>query len=1095
MIVLVTVLMVSGFAVAGLAGVLGAHASSVAPVPTAASVPASHAASASAVRENTATNAKNIGASMASAALAATKAAGLKPNVVFVPRPSATAAQRAEAGASGHVTPLYTGSPAPMGLGYYGLSSGPGGQVVPTILNTTSVEATVAMNYTGVQANDLFQSSPDSYGIQLNAVVTNVTLFGTGGYSFWTQNVIEYYPQTDVMALITNVWNFSGGPLSANVFYTHGPWGTQVGTEYYYAEYGFGLIGPIAYPFDITLYENSTVSGGRNNVSFNVGLSGPSFPVGGIYLPYDYVVFNSIAAGHPSVVTAPSNYTANGYQYNPIGLTDDFELIFGGPGGGSQSTLFDADATLGLAYLDGGSYVSVPAAFNYGGETGETVTGASIGWSNAAGGPFSTYGTMTTGPSLMGGLWNATGPQGTYPVTLAVTPANAFNILGPVIGPGNFSQNFTVNEPGIAPEAFTNTLYLAPGNYTLLTELSGYDPVSSILDVTGPTTVTLSLVADPATGVYTPLWAFNDGEVAALAVSGLGTAGSPYIMPNTQALPLSSVFGLYNDYTFPVYPGVFFMNTDVTTEFVSPPSFNTTTNTFAFPGQYLPSYNDLQYWFWNVYHVGVLNAANISGWFGQSSWYPSVFDTFNVIFYQGGNNLVAGNTFNSEGQGLLVFSGGTFFGPLNVGGGNNTIWGNVFNQVLAPGCPTASCETIISPVLGLGLELAAPNTLIYNNEFLTPTTAWELPINLYSGIAEFFSGNAWNIAPVPGSVVNFAAGFPAYPLTGVITGPNSYVNGVWNHKGWQGGNYWWDYGLTLNPYNGADNPYGVLPYDENSVTFIAQLYPPTYYSATWIYPGGDFEPLTFATLWPITFCESGLPAGDSWDVNVGFAGTPMQSFTTTAACYTVYLPNSFGYNFNVSAPYGYTATPSSATNLNVNNHAGVVKIVFTKTSFTVTFTESGLSAKQLASGWTVTLNGTTKTVHGVSVTFTGVLNWTNIPYVVAGPKGEVVSGSGIGTVTVAGKNVTVPVKFVAGTSYTLTFSMKGLAKNTNWCVVVDGWSQCTKTGSIKFSYLTTGTYTFTVPTVAGYTVTPSSGSVTLTKNTSVPLKAKAIVGA
>ncbi|HYA10309.1 MAG TPA: hypothetical protein VEH10_01365, partial [Thermoplasmata archaeon] len=108
------------------------------------------------------TDASNAASRAADAALGASRAAGVRPNVAFVPRPSATAAELASARETGLVAPLYSGTPAPMGLAYYGLRAGPGGEVLGSILNTTRLVATVDLNATGVRAADLFQSSPDS---------------------------------------------------------------------------------------------------------------------------------------------------------------------------------------------------------------------------------------------------------------------------------------------------------------------------------------------------------------------------------------------------------------------------------------------------------------------------------------------------------------------------------------------------------------------------------------------------------------------------------------------------------------------------------------------------------------------------------------------------------------------------------------------------------------------------------------------------------------------------------------------------------------------------------------------------------------------
>ncbi len=88
----------------------------------------------------------------------------------------------------GHVTPLYSIAPAPMGVGYYGLNNTTGA-IQNTTVNTTSLAGTYSTAdplgtqteefdvSTGSSFNDI-QPSTDSYGAQLNAVLTNVTIFG-----------------------------------------------------------------------------------------------------------------------------------------------------------------------------------------------------------------------------------------------------------------------------------------------------------------------------------------------------------------------------------------------------------------------------------------------------------------------------------------------------------------------------------------------------------------------------------------------------------------------------------------------------------------------------------------------------------------------------------------------------------------------------------------------------------------------------------------------------------------------------------------------------------------------------------------------------
>ncbi|HTP53998.1 MAG TPA: thermopsin family protease [Thermoplasmata archaeon] len=1010
---------------------------------------------------------------MAAHALATTRAAGLKSNIVFVPRPSASPAQVARAQESGVVSPLYTGDPAPIGLAYYGLSGTGTGPAVATILNTTAVQGTVDANATGIQGLDLYQSSPDSYGIQLNSVLTNVTLFGQSGFSFWTQNVVEYYPSSGFMVLITNIWNFSGGSYNGNEFYQHGSFGTNYYGElgYYYAELVVPF--PVYYPFNLTLTMNSGINDGRDNMSFSDSLVSPTLPGEDFSVSnWDYAIFNSTTVAFPGPLTNPSNYTANGESYDPLGLTNDFELDICGPGGGSQVDLGAADATLGLSYLSGGTFVSVPAAYNYGGETGETATGANVAWSNAPGGPgnLPEYGTMTTGPSILSGLWGTGAPEGSDAVTLNVSPANAFNFLE-YMGSAGFITPI-VAESEFAPTITGNTLYLMPGSYSLRTELSDFAPTFQTLTVAGPQTVTLALTPHHGAGVYTPLWAFSNAEVAAIATSGSGTAASPYMLPNHQGAALPSDFGLYNDYGFPVFPGVFLMGTTVSTELYQPASFLTATNDFQFPGDELPQTNDLQLWFWNVTGVSLVDAANISGWFTQDAWYPISFDSFNVIFYASSDNLIAGNHFDTQSQALLLFDGGTLFGPVNTAGGNNTIWGNTFVETPEPsGCPdSAHCSGLLYQAFGLGLQLAEDGDLVYDNSFNTPTTAWLLPLNMYSGYPFYYVTNSWNITPQSASIVHYAAGFPNVPLSGSIVGGTT-----------QGGNYWWDYGLTFNPYNGADNPYGVLPYDENATTLIVEIYGPSYYYQTYIYAGGDFAPLLSPT---VTFVEHGLVPGTAWGVEVT-VGSNVVDFNTTSNFITVTaFPAPGRYTWTPIVPVGYA---SHGGTFRLTDHPITVGVTYRLAAgyAFLTVRESGLPP---SSAWSVVIAGTSPStdpfgqtidVNGTSAQVV-VLDGT-YTFTVPGVPGFGPSPSA-GSLTIAG-SATLHVRFHLVT-YALSFTESGVPAGKQWGVRITGpvtgsgiHSRTVYTRGTSLSFtVPNGTYSYTVLTPAHTVCTPSSGS-------------------
>jgi thermopsin len=741
----------------------------------------------------------NAGATMAATALAAVHSHDISPRTVSVPRPSATPEQLSEARAAGHVLPLYNATPSPMGVADYGLSAAPNGSVVPSMLNTTSLRGEIETSAAGIHGLDLADSSPDGFGIQLNAVQTNVSLFGTPGYSFWTQDIALYYPDADQLYLDSNVWNWSGGPLTPNVFYEHGPYGVQVDESYYYA-----LIGPltVTYPFNLTFYLNSSLISGRDSVNFTADIVSSA---GTYHEPWDYAVFNSTVP-HGARLHAPSNYTANGFSYNPIGLTDDFEMILGGPNGGSQADLVVADATISLAYSSHHHYRAVPSAYGYGGETGETVIGAYVGWSHQGEGPGGTtpYGMVTTGPSILSGLWNAGRATGLTPVHLDLTPSNAFLFLSAA------RNAFTIPALEYAPTIYTSTLYLSPATYTYDVMLADHTPASASFTVgpgTGPghaQTLAVTLPTNMNEGVYTPLFAWQNDQLASISYGGAGTPGEPYQLFNNQLAPLSPLFGVVNDYVYPVFSGILLVGTTASVEIDHPATFTT-----DFVSQFVGSYvNALPLWFDNVSGVAIVHGSNITGWFSTYAYAPPYWTTWDVVFYNSEHNLVAGNTFDVDGGGGLLF----------FGGGNNTVWGNTFREVAV-----TSPAFVIPYAEGIGITIAESNDLVYNNYVATPTTGWQVIINLYTGNYELFS-DKWNIPVQSAHHLHYAPGFPLVPLVGSIIGTS-----------WQGGNFWWDYGLTDNPYNGADNPAGQIPYTENATTPLG--------NSPYIYPGGDYAPL------------------------------------------------------------------------------------------------------------------------------------------------------------------------------------------------------------------------------------------------------------
>ncbi|MCI4372831.1 MAG: thermopsin family protease, partial [Thermoplasmata archaeon] len=572
-----------------------------------------------------------------------------------MPRPAATPLQLRMAADSGYVAPpACPDCPGPMGIADYGLRNNTTtGAVQPYVLTTTSLEGNLTLGGGGIQPLYVLDSSPDAYSVQLNAALTNVTILGNSSYQFWTQSIAVYFPHLHQLDLESNVWNFSSDFLSNNSILGHGLNGKLIPGRFYMSQTN---LTDVTSPFNLTLFLNSTSLAGNDGVNFSAVLR--SSGVTHSY-PFDFVTFNSVAAGVPMLV-GPTNFTANGFAYNPIGLPDDFEFVIAGPGGGSQVDLFGAQASMSLRYaILPGVYETVPSALSYGGDSGESSTGVNVEWTTGSSGP---YALLSTGPSILTGLWNASGPPGVATIQAGITPADAFVFVQPS------PNSFTTSVPEWAPTALDTTLSVGPGTYVVNASMSYFTTATL-----GPMTLTAgqslpfnpSLLPDPASEVTTPLYVWNDSQFPNISSGGLGTNASPFMIKDLQNAPMASMFGVMNDYHFPVFSGVFFAFTTRSAELYRPGPFETN---LPYVGDGLPSTNDLSYTFYQVSNVSVVDAPNISGWFDYGLYFhPGNYSyaTFNMVFWNSSHNLVASNTFQTESEGIYLY-----------GGSSNTIWNN-----------------------------------------------------------------------------------------------------------------------------------------------------------------------------------------------------------------------------------------------------------------------------------------------------------------------------------------------------------------------------------------------------------------------------------
>jgi thermopsin len=613
--------------------------------------------------------------------------------------------------------------------------------------------------------------------------------------------------------------------------------------------------------------------------------------------------------------------------------------------------------------------------------------------------------------------------------------------------------------------------YLSPGTYTVEVLLSDYVQQAQTITL-GPGGVTLTnhLVADMSVGVYTPLWAFSSTDLANLSVSGTGTASNPFVMPSNQPGSMSQVFGDVESYLFPVWLGIYLNSTTAHVVFNPPPSLTIIYPPWAFISKVqtyfaptaaeVPLVYQFQMYFYHAQNVTVAHAVSIGGWFSSEE----VGRKYNVYVNDGKNFLFANDYFNVSSDGLEFLGGGT----------NNYVWGSTFY----PFSDQAAYPTMETPSTGLTVSESGDH--IFNNAFYTNGTA--------SSSASFT--NFWNATGGYQSAANSIT-VNGFALTGSILGQNI-----------QGGNFWFNYGSVADPYG--------LPY-------VARASSPT--GSASIGHGADYSPLTqympvalastvpTATgvgLYSVTFTEAGLGLTNSWTMRltgvpvpqVGCPPLPCKPFpppsystspsnttvvSASLATNTFWVPNGTYTWTAVTSPALSSPVVASGT-VTVNGAMAFVTVTF---GWTVTVKESGLTSGLT---WATTFNGKLGVaLAGQWLNFTGIVPTAvsaltysySVSALASGWTATLQTASPV-TVTNAAK--TLNVTFATSVPlYSIYFTASGIYSGTSFSVSLNGGNPVSSGGTsqVIFSNEPAGTYTYTVTAPAGYTASPSSGSVTV----------------
>ena len=990
---------------------------------------------------------------------------------------------------------MFDNTPAPMGIATYGLRN-TSGKTTPYVLNTKSVEGSfTTSDPLGVEDRAYDGGPAAGVGSQLNVIETNVTLKGSTSNhgntnQFWLQNTLEYTPGTasGSLSFDENIWNFSYDPQGNQPWagYSNFPSGTSTilhgggsvsGGELYEAS-GPSITVTPAYPITIQTYLNTTVA---CYPSYTPGCLSTSAAVDEVYMnysvwnaagqkvcpstnsgdkicstapgpntggTYDNVYFNS--ANPTGVNPTTAQIQANGYQYasDGNGTNLDMELDFGiGDSDAEVAMGTYADAQLGLFTLNAttGKFQTVPSAYDFGSETGESTEGQYGTWSiGANGAPVEQF---RTGPSILAGLWNTSSSPGAYALNYAnVNPQNAWVAVAPGVAQTN-QEIFRVaptfgwfNRPTSGGLLGPN-MWLQPGIYTVEVMLSGYNSIVQTVDLTsGGYNLNITLTKNPASTTYTPLYAYSNSQLAAISTSGAGTSSNPYILWGNQpaAASLSPLFGDMSQWPFQVWQGIEVNSTTAHATWEPLPSLSITypwwevqyLQTAPATGP-LPLTNHLPIYLFDVQNVTIADSTNISAEYASAAT-----GGYSILASGVKNVLIAGNHFNVSDEGV-DFTGA---------GGNNTVWGNWFYPLKQSLNPATSGAEPTSTALADADSATATvgNDHIYDNAFYTNSSAsttagiyWNVSCQAGYSPASFFVGGG-----IPCQPFGYSQVVNGLTLTGSIVG-SSY----------QGGNFWFNYG-------NEPNPYANLPFLDraSALSGAARIGSTTH-------PGndGDYAPLIAYSLYKESFTETGLPAGTTWNVTVfnstgsAFLNT---TSTTTSTTLVFYFPNgayTYGISSVISSTTRYAASPAStATGSFSISGANLSPIAITfATAFLANFTETGLATTRR---WFINVTGqlSLSSLASTSHLGIGLVNgaYTYTVGTVSGYSTTAYSGG----FTVASATVTTPLTWTAVT-YGVTFTETGLPAATSWSVTVTPTGGTVTSNSTTHSYsLANGTY-------------------------------------
>ena len=313
------------------------------------------------------------------------------------------------------------------------------------------------------------------------------------------------------------------------------------------------------------------------------------------------------------------------------------------------------------------------------------------------------------------------------------------------------------------------------------------------------------------------------------------------------------------------------------------------------------------------YNSNVLDIVNFTTSSIKTVALPAGYKPISVVQYYGSELLIGG--YNKSNELYNVSTGELSAGP------------NLFGQV------TSSVYDSISG----NLYLFSSSKSAYGGNITVLNPANGVVVATIQGekvqLSPVFDASNQNlyVAGTSGEISDYSVQHfykVSFSETGLTKGQEWYVN---LSNGMQSGavtSSSISFNLTNSTYN-----YTIQTSD--------QLEAPTASSGSFTVKGESLsESVKFMPLYSVTFTESGLPSGNYWYVNI--TGRNTSGPILSGNSFEVKLINGT-YTYSIGSIDKFYSSPASSFVVN-GNTSSTVNISFTEVKYTVTFTESGLSA-------------------------------------------------------------------------------------------------------------------------------------------------------